>query len=99
MSDCATSPARDVERLPPAADPEHGQAAGVGLLGERELEGVEVGLDLAEQVVRRRAVGVWVEVGSPGEAEVVEAVQQRADRVVVQRRQDDRQAARSIART
>ena len=47
--------ARDVERLAAAADPEDRHAPLVGDLGQRELEGVEVGLGGAEVGVRARS--------------------------------------------
>ena len=91
--------ARDVERLAAAADPQHRHPARVGELGERELVGVEVGLGRPElRVARRLAVAVRVDVRAARQADPAQAVQQRRDRVVAERRQHDRQAAGELDR-
>ena len=89
--------ARDVERLGAAADAEQRQPGGVGGAGELELEAVERGLGRAEQLVRAGAVGDGVEVGAAGQADAVEAVEQRLQ-PVLQRGQHDRHPAGQLDR-
>ena len=84
--------ARDVERLRAAADAEQRHPHGVGGARQLELEAVELRLGRAELLVRAGAVGGGVEVRPAGEADAVEAVEQRGD-PVVQRRQHDGHAA------
>ena len=84
--------AGDVERLRAAADAEQRHPHGVGGARQLELEAVELRLGRAELLVRAGAVGGGVEVRPAGEADAVEAVEQRGD-PVVQRRQHDGHAA------
>ena len=70
-----------VEELHAAADGQDREAARVRLAGELELEPVEVRLDGTEQRVRLGAVGGGVEVGPAGQADPVEPVDQRLDRL------------------
>ena len=73
--------ARDVERLRAAADAEHRQAGGVGGAGDGELEGVVLGVGRAELAVAlQSAVGDGVEVGAAGQADAVEARDERRAR-------------------
>ena len=72
--------ARDVERLRAAADAEHRQARGVGGAGDGELEGVVGGVGGAELGrALDRAVDDGVEVGAAGQADPVEALDERRD--------------------
>ena len=69
--------ARDVERLHAAADAQHRHPALVDGAGQRELEGVEVGLGRAElEVALDRSVGIGVEVRTAGQHDAVEPVEQ-----------------------
>ena len=73
--------------------------ARVGELRERELVGVEVGLGRAElRVARGLAVAVRVDVRAARQADPAQAVEQRRDRVVAERRQHHRQAAGELDR-
>ena len=69
--------ARDVERLRAAADAEQRHARGVGGARELELEAVERGLGRAERLVGAGAVGGGIEIRAAGEADAVEALEQR----------------------
>ena len=91
--------ARDVDGLAAAADAEHRHPARVGELGQRELVGVEVRLRRPERrVADRLAVAVGVDVGAARQADPAEAVEQRRDRVVAERRQHHRQPAGELDR-
>ena len=83
--------ARDVQRLGAAADAEHRQARGVGGAGDGELEGVVRGVRGAELGgALDRAVDDRVEVGAAGQADPVEARDERRDRLERDGREDDR---------
>ena len=90
------APARDVQQLRAAAHAEDRHRARIGRARERELGGVQRGLDRAERGVRLRAVERRVDVRAAGQADAVHAVQQRLDRVRAQRRHDHGQAARAL---
>ena len=61
--------------------------------------GVECRLGRAQlRVARAGAVGVGIEVGAAGEADAVEAVDERGDRLGRQRREHDGQAAGALDR-
>ena len=80
--------AGDVERLGAAADGEDRQAALEGEPDQAQLEGVEARLGRPElDVALGRAVGRRVEVGAAGEADAVEAIQQRGEVVGAGRRE------------
>ena len=65
---------------------------------ERELEDVDLLLGRPELLVRFGAVDRWVQVGAAGQHEPVEAGQQRANGVGLQRRHDHRYAAGALDR-
>ena len=91
--------AGDVERLHAAADPEHRHPARVGELGERELVAVERRLGGAElRVALLLAVAVRVDVRAARQADAVEPLERRRDRVVAERREHDRDAAGALDR-
>ena len=67
---------RDVHHLHPAADREHGQVAIERRAQQRDLEAVALGHGADRLGVRRGAVAGRIDVGSAGEDEPVEAVEQ-----------------------
>ena len=88
--------ADDVERLGAAADRQDRHLARVGAAGDAPARS---GRGRARSgpvgvAARRRRCGV--EVGAAGEADAVEAVEQRLDRLLVQRRHHHRQGARRL---
>ena len=90
--------ARHVQRLQAAADGEDGDAARVRAAGDLELEEVELGLHGPELGVAALVVGGRVEVGAAGEADARQAVEQRLDRLDLQRRHHHRDAAGRLDR-
>jgi hypothetical protein len=70
--------ARDVDDLGAPADREHGQGALVGGAHELELEGVQPGLRGPEARMWLGPVGGGMDVGPAGQAEPVDAVEERA---------------------
>ena len=79
----------DVERLEAAADGENGNLTTVGKPGQRQLAVVELAPRRAEPPVRGLAIGLRIEVGTPGEAHAGCAVQQRAQHRAIGDRWDD----------
>ena len=93
-------PAADhVDGLGAAADAEQGHPALVGRAGQRELGSVDDRVGRAEpRVPLARPVGERVEIGTAGEHEPVEPVEQGDGDVGIVRRQHDRQPARGLDR-
>ncbi len=71
----------DVEHLGAAADAEDGQATGVGLPAEGELEGVDLAVGGTELGVGVGAVGDGIEVGAAREQQAREVIEQGVDAV------------------
>ncbi len=89
---------RDVDDLGAAADGQHGHVALVGGARQRELELVQGAFRRAQARVPIGAVDGGIDVGTAGQADAVDAIQEGVDRAEGQRRDDDRQPAGALDR-
>lgn len=83
-------PAGDVDHLGAAADGQDRQPASLGGCQQVELEGVEFHLGGSQQRVWHGAVGGGVDVGTSGQADAGQAVDEGVDRLGAERRYDHR---------
>ena len=96
---CSVPPQATLRAWAPRQIARIGRPALQGELDQAQLEGVEAGLGRPElDVAVRGAVGRGVEVGAAGEADAVEAVQQRREVVGAGRRQHHRDRAGRVER-